>query len=348
MLLTIIAFLFVFTVITLAHEFGHLYFSKRAGIRVHEFGVGFGPTLFSLSRNNTTYKINLLPILGYVKIAGIDTEDPKEKETPENEKYYTKSVGAKFKSIFAGPLMNLILGFLVFSIVFMIAGIPSKISNEISAVSPGTEASRIGLQAGDRLTSLDGIKYENPEEAVKVIHQSADKELRLGIERGGKSIVFKATPRYNKRLKIGLIGFSLKAEYKKVGPLKAVYYGLKETAGLILLILVLLGRLLVGKLALSDLAGPVGIAQITGQYAHHGFLSLLNFLAFFSVNVAVVNLLPLPALDGGRLFFVLLEAIRRKPIDIEKENKVHNIGLFVLLGLLAILTVNDIFRIFRR
>lgn len=346
MLLTIISFIFVFTIITLVHEGGHLFFAKRAGIRVHEFGIGFGPTLFSFKKNNTTYKVNLLPILGYVKIAGIDTEDPQEKETPENEKYYNKSIGQKFKSIFAGPMMNFLLGFIIFSFIFMISGIPIGISNEISAISPGSEAAKIGLRPGDRLISINGKKYDKPEDAVKLIHKSAGKELWLGLQRKNKTIQLKATPQYNKRLKIGLIGFSLKAAYEKANPLKAVWFGLKQTIGLALLILSLLGRLLVGKLSLGDLAGPVGIAQITGQFAQQGFLSLLSFLGFFSVNVAVLNLLPLPALDGGRLFFVLLEAIRRKPISIEKENKVHYVGLFMFLGLLAILTIKDVIRIF--
>ncbi|KPJ69700.1 hypothetical protein AMJ44_02830 [candidate division WOR-1 bacterium DG_54_3] len=348
MFLTIISFIFVFSVITVVHEAGHLYFAKRAGIRVHEFGIGFGPTLFSLRHNNTNYKLNILPILGYVKIAGIDTEDPQEKETPENEKYYNKSVGQKFKSIFAGPMMNLLLGFTIFSLVFMFAGVPVGISNVISTINPGSEAAKIGLQSGDQLVSINGKVYDKPEEAIAVIHQSADKELLLGIQRNGRHLSLKATPTYNKRLKIGLIGFSLKPVYEKAGIFSAIYYGLRETAGLILLILVLLGRLLVGKLSIGDLAGPVGIAQITGQYAHHGFLSLLSFLAFFSVNIAIINLLPIPALDGGRLFFVLVELIRRKPLDIEKENKIHYVGLFVLLGLIAILTINDVIRIFHQ
>lgn len=348
MFLTLVSFLFVFSVITIVHEFGHLYFSKKAGIRVHEFGVGFGPTLFSIKKNGTVYKINLLPILGYVKIAGIDTEDPLEKETPENEKYYNKKISQKFLSIVAGPIMNLILGFVVFSIVFMASGIPSGISNEISAISPGSEAAKVGLQAGDQLVSINNQTFDNAEAAIQLIHRSADKELTLGIDRSGKSLIIKATPQYNKRMKIGLIGFSLRPIYEKVGPIKALWYGLTQTFGLSLLILSILGRLIVGKLSIFDLAGPVGIASITGQYARHGFISLLSFLAFFSVNVAVLNLLPLPALDGGRLFFVILEAIRRKPISIEKENKVHYIGLFVFLGLLAILTVNDLIRIFAR
>ncbi|OGC43390.1 RIP metalloprotease RseP [candidate division WOR-1 bacterium RIFOXYD2_FULL_41_8] len=347
MFITIIAFLFVFSIITIVHEGGHLIASKRAGIRVHEFGLGFGPTIFSTMRNGTIYKINLLPILGYINIAGINTEDPQEKETPENEKFYNKSLGKKVTSIIAGPLMNLLSGFLIFSLIFMIMGIPTGISNEISTISPGSEAAKVGLKPGDRLLMINGETYSKPEDAIKFIHENQGKELALKIGRNSQELLIKATPQNNTRLKAGLIGFALKATYKKVNPLVAIYSGLQQTLGLVMVILVLFGRLLVGKLALADLAGPVGIAQITGQYAQSGLLALLGFLAFFSINVAVLNLLPLPALDGGRLFFLGLEFVRRKAVPIELENKIHSIGLFVFLGLFALLTVNDLMRIFR-
>ncbi|MBN2058519.1 MAG: RIP metalloprotease RseP [Candidatus Saganbacteria bacterium] len=347
MLLTIISFLFVFTIITLAHEFGHLVFAKRAGIAVPEFGIGFGPTIFSFKKNGTTYHLHALPILGYVKIAGLDADDETEKDIPEDQKYYTKKISQKFLPILSGALMNLLLGFLVFSFVFMLVGIPAGISNEISAISPGSEAAKIGLQAGDRLIAVNGQNYNNAEDAVKVIHQSPGKEVRLTITRDGQTKYFKATPELNKKMKIGLIGFSLRANYKKVNPLMALYHGWLETWGLIVLVLTLVGKLFIGRLSLFDLAGPVGIAQITGQYAHHGILSLLSFMAFFSINVAIINLLPLPALDGGRLFFLLIEVIRGKPIDIKKENRIHAVGLYVFLGLLAILTINDLIRVFR-
>ncbi|MBU0672317.1 MAG: RIP metalloprotease RseP [Candidatus Margulisbacteria bacterium] len=345
MLLTILSFIFVFTVITLAHEFGHLVFAKRAGIAVPEFGLGFGPTIFSFSKNNTTYKINILPILGYVKIAGLDADEDQDKEIPEDQKFFNKKTSQKFMPIFAGALMNLILGFLVFSFTFMIIGVPIGISNELSAISPGSEAAKVGLKSGDRLLAINGKEYSDPEEAVKTIHENPDIELTLSIDRAGKKILIKATPKLNKKMKIGLIGFSLKAIYEKVGPLTAIYKGFLQTASLSLMILTLVGKLLTGGISLFDLAGPVGIAQITGQYASHGVLSLLSFLAFFSVNVAVLNLLPIPALDGGRLFFVLIEAIRHKAIPLELENKFHYVGLFALLGLLAVLTVNDLIRI---
>jgi len=346
MLLTIISFLFVFTIIAVAHELGHLYFSKRAGIRVYEFGLGFGPTIWQATKGGTLYKLNLLPILGYVKIAGIDSDDPLEKETPENEKYQSKSVGKKFMSIFAGPMTNLVLGFVIFSLVFMVMGAPKGISNEISTIQPGSEAAEIGLTVGDKLIAVNGVKYETPEKAIAKIHQSADKKVALTIERGGKTLVVSATPKYHQKMKIGLIGFALKPIYEKINPIKAVYYGGKETLGLSLSILSILGRLIVGKIGIGDLAGPVGIAQITGQYAQGGILSLMSFIGFFSINVAVLNLLPIPALDGGRLVFVIIEGIFRKPVPIETENKIHGVAMYALLALMAVLTVHDLMRIF--
>ena len=346
MLLTIISFLFVFTIIAVVHELGHLYFSKRAGIRVHEFGLGFGPTIWETKKDNTIYRINLLPILGYVKIAGIDDDDPADKDTPISEKYQSKTVGQKFMSIFSGPMTNLILGFVIFTLVFMIMGMPNGISNKISTISPGSEAETIGLQIGDRLVAINGVNYAKPEEAIKKIHASPDTKLTLTINRGEEIINLKATPKLHKRMKVGLIGFALKPIYEKINPIKAIYYGAKETVGLALMILGIIGRLFVGKIGLGDLAGPVGIAQITGQYAQGGILSLMSFIGFFSVNVAILNLLPIPALDGGRLVFVIIEAIRRKPVPLETENKIHGIAMYALLTLLAVLTVNDLLRIF--
>jgi len=347
MLLTILAFFLVFTIIALVHEFGHLIFAKRAGIAVPEFGLGFGPNLFTFEKNGTLYKINALPILGYVKIAGIDEEEEGGKPVPVDQRYDRKSVWQKFMSIFAGAFMNLILGFLVYSFIFMFAGVPTGISNEIAAISPGSEAAKIGLQTGDRLLAINNQQYKNSEDAIKFIHANPGKKIILTIEHSGATKKIAATPTLNKKLKVGLIGFSLKPNYHKINPFFAFYYGAKETLNLCLVILVLLGKLFTGGMSVFDLAGPVGIAQVTGQYAQNGWVSFMSFVAFFSINVAVLNLLPLPALDGGRLFFLLIEAIRRKPINVELENKIHNVGMMILLGLIAVLTVNDLLRLFR-
>jgi regulator of sigma E protease len=347
MLLTIISFIVVFTLITLAHEGGHLLFAKLNGIRVYEFGLGFGPPLFQFKHNGTVYKINLLPILGYVKIAGIDTDDPEEAATPADEKYFNKGPLARFLSIFGGPLCNLILGFIIFSILFAFIGIPTGLSNEIAAISPNSPAAKAGLASGDRLIDLNGKAITSPEKAIDFIHNNAEKPLSITVSRGGKKFTFTATPKLNKRLKVGLLGFSLNPVYQKVSPASALIRAAKETWGLTVLTAVIIGKLFVGQIGLGDLAGPVGIAQITGQYASSGLIAILGFISFFSINVAVLNLIPLPALDGGRLFFIVLGLITRRPINIELENKIHAVGMTLLLAFIAVLTFNDKFRIFK-
>lgn len=185
------------------------------------------------------------------------------------------------------------------------------------------------------------------EKAIDFIHKSADRPLRLTIDRQGEKLQFQAVPKYNKRLKVGLLGFAPKPIYKRVNPFVAVYHGFIQTFSMIVLTLMIIGQLIAGRLALGDLAGPIGIAQITGRYAQTGFISLVWFTAFISVNIGVINLLPLPALDGGRLVFVVIEWIRKKPIDPKLEIKINQWGLAALLGLMALVSINDILRIIR-
>jgi regulator of sigma E protease len=346
MFLSIIAFLFVFTVIALTHELGHLIWAKRAGIRVFEFGVGFGPRLFAFEKNHTTYSINLIPILAFVRIAG-EGEDKEDLSCPDNEKYTGKTPLQKFKALASGPLMNIAAALFILIFLFLFAGIPSGVSNEIGSITHKSPADAAGLKVGDRLLSINGLAYPKMEKAIEFIHKSADRTLTLTIERQGKKLQVKAVPKYNERLKVGLLGFAPKPIYKKVNPLIAVYHGFAQTFSMIVLTLMIIGQLIAGRLSLGDLAGPIGIAQITGRYAQTGLVSLVWFTAFISVNIGVLNLLPLPALDGGRIVFVLIEWIRKRPIDPKLEIKINQWGLAALLGLMALVSINDILRIIR-
>jgi regulator of sigma E protease len=345
--LTIAVFILVFLAVTLAHELGHLIFSKLVGIRVHEFGLGFGPTLLSFDYHQTIYKLNLFPILGYVKIAGVDPEEGKDAPPLLADDFINKPLWARFVSIVSGPVANLVFGFILYSLVFASVGIPAGISNEIATISPGSPAASVGLLPGDRLIKLNSRPFSDPLSAIDYIHHHPGTPLSLTIQRGDRQKTYLVTPKLQPRLKIGLIGFSLRPNYQKVSLAKALWSGLIETWRLSVLTLVIVGKLLVGQVTIGDLAGPVGIAQITGQYAQSGLVATLGFIAFFSINVAILNLVPLPALDGGRLFFMLLELVRRKPINIELENKIHAVGLTLLLVLMAVLTINDLLRLFR-
>lgn len=346
MLINIVSFIFVFTLIALAHEIGHLVWAKRAGIKVHELALGFGPRLFSVEKNGTHYSLNLIPILGYVKIAG-EGELEEDKQCPEDEKFYTKSPAQKFKAIFAGPFMNIILAFVLLCLAFLFAGVPKDLSNEIATVSRGSPAALAGLKAGDKLLAINGQKFPIMEDAITFIHKSKGKELALKIDRAGTALTVKATPKYNTALKVSLLGFSALPVYEKVNPLMAIYYGAEQTVAMVGLMFVILWQLISGSLSLSNLAGPVGIAQITGKYAQSGIIALLNFTALISVNIGVLNLLPLPALDGGHLIFILLEWVRKKPINPHLENKIHSWGMAALLTLMGIVTINDLLRLFR-
>lgn len=349
MLVSIISFIIVFSVVTLAHEFGHYYFSRRAGIKILELGLGFGPRLYGLLREKTLYTINLLPLGGFIRIAGISPEEEtKDDKYSTEESYMSKNPPQKFMSVFGGPLFNILLAFVIFYFMFVFTGVPSDISNEISTVAPGSVAAKVGIKPGDRIIAISGRKIVKMADAVTQIHESAGKILTITIERKGITSNIKAVPQLNKRLKMGLIGFSLKPIYVRTNPLSALYESVKQVAVTSLAILYTLGLLITGKISILDLAGPVGIAQFTGQVAGEGIVPLLSFTAFLSINLGLVNLLPIPALDGGRLVFIVIEGIRKKAVDIALENKIHQVGLTILLAIMAVVTVNDIFRIFRK
>jgi len=346
MFLAIILFLLVFTLVALAHEFGHFIAAKKAGIKVYEFGLGFGPRLFSIEKGGTIYSLNLLPILAFVKIAGTE-DDAGQSPCPDDQKYYHKPISSKFFVSFLGPAMNILLAFFILTLIFTFVGVPKDISNEIERINPGSPAESVGLKAGDKVLSIDGQPVVKMEESIKYIHKSSGKPLSLKIDRQGKVIMIKAAPKYDPKLKVGLIGFTPKPTYVKVNPLVALYYGIHQTLSMVALMFIIIWQLMTGTISVRELAGPVGIAQVTGRYAQSGTLVFLHFLAFLNINIGVINLLPIPAMDGGRLVFVLIEAIRRKPVDIELENKIHQWGLIVLLGLMLLVTYNDILRILR-
>jgi len=343
-LISALSFILVFIIVALAHELGHFIWAKRAGIHVLEFGIGFGPTIFKVNYKDTLYSVNLIPILAFVRLAGIDEHDS-ETGIPAEQQYGAKTPAEKFKSIVAGPLMNIILGFIIYSVLAMTFGMPQT-SNVIAGISDGSPAQKAGIKAGDRIISFNGKKVADINLTISEIHKSAGKEVSLSVVRDAKEITFKAVPLYDKDLKVGLLGFSLQNSFKRYGPVSALIEGAKRTWRLSLTIIVVFGRLLTGQIAITGLAGPIGIAQFSGQAATQGLASFMSLVAFISINLGIFNLLPIPALDGGRLVFILIEAVRKKPFNLEMENRIHQWGLVVLLGFFAFVSFNDILRIF--
>lgn len=347
MLINVISFLIIFTLIALTHEFGHYFLAKRAGIRVFEFGIGFGPRLFAFSKFGTIFSLNLIPILAFVRIAG-EGEDKEDISCPDNEKYTFKTPFQKLKTLSAGPFMNILSALVILILLFLFTGIPSGVSNEIGAITKNSPAEKAGLKVGDKLFAINEKTFPKMADAIDFIHKNANKSLTLTIKRGQKTFQAKATPIFNKELNVGLLGFSPKPTYQRVNPLIAVYHGFAQTLSMIIITLYILGQLILGRISFAALAGPIGLAQITGRYAQSGLISLIWFFSFISVNIGVLNLLPIPALDGGRLVFVLLEWIRKKPINQKLELKINQWGLAALLALMALVSINDILRLFNR
>jgi regulator of sigma E protease len=344
-MLTLLLFVLVLTAVVLPHEIGHYIFALRAGIRPLELGLGFGPKLFSFKKGKTVYSINAFPLGGFIRIAGLSPDEEKnDPPYPPEESYMNKSPIKKALTILGGPLMNFVFAFLLLSFIFMAFGAPTGISNEVASVIKGSAAERAGFMAGDRIISINGIKVDKMEAAIDIIHKSSGKELGIILGRGDRRFAVLATPEYDKKLKAGLLGFGPKVIFTRYGPISALVLGAKQTLTTALVILSFLWLLISGGAALSDLAGPVGIAQFTGQAAQGGIASFLGFAAFLSINLGIVNLLPLPALDGGRALFIALEAIRKKPLPLEVENRIHYVGFALLMALAALLTVNDIMR----
>jgi len=346
MLISLISFAIVFTIIALAHEGGHLVMAKRAGIRVLEFGIGFGPRIWAVTHDNTVYSVNLVPILAFVRIAG-EGETEEDLNCPEAERYQAKSPWQKFLTLVAGPLMNLLAALVILIILAVFAGVPTGVSHEIETVTKGQPAEAAGLRPGDKLVAINGQAYQDMAGAIEYIHNHAGKKLVLTIDRAGQSLKIAATPTLNPKLNIGLLGFSPKPIYSRINPFQSVYYGFEQTASMIIVTLVVVGKLLTGGVSLTDLAGPVGIAQITGKYAQTGLVSLVYFTAFINVNIGILNLLPIPALDGGRVVFVIIEWFRKKAVDPKLENQINYWGFVFLLALMALVSAHDILRILR-
>ena len=340
--------MFIFTLIALAHEGGHFFAAKKAGMKVLEFGVGFGPRIFAKEINGTIFSINLIPILAFVSLAGMDeSKDIDVNSIPQNERYESKTPLQKISMAFMGPFMNIVLAFVILSFTFAIFGMPKSLSNYVGQVSPKSVAEKSGLKQNDQIIELNGKKNILMPEIIEKIHSSKDKELTFKVLRDGKEVSIKATPKYNEKLKLAVIGFTPKPVYESVNPFMAIVYGAQQTFGMIVMTFFVLAKLITGGISLGDLAGPVGIAQVTGRYAETGIISFLTFFAFLNVNIGVLNLLPLPALDGGHIIFALIEWITRRPVSEKIQKVITQWGMILLLTLMALVTVNDLFRLFR-
>ncbi|MEN6348049.1 MAG: RIP metalloprotease RseP [Syntrophomonas sp.] len=332
--------LLIIAVLVLVHEWGHFITARRIGIPVYEFSIGFGYKLFSIKKNDVEYSLRVVPLGGFVRMAGEEAGDP---DVPEG--FNRRTPLEKIRVSFAGPFMNFVMALLIFVLSYSLIGIP-KASNEavIGTVIEGKPAQAAGIKAGDRILSVNGSQVHNWTEFDNLTDKYEDRALQLKISRNNKVIDFKVTPVVLDSTGDRGIGVLNTIIYQRQGIITSIKLGFQNTYELTRLLFSALATLVSGGASVSDLAGPVGITKMVGEFAQAGLVFLLNFTAFLSINLGIMNLLPIPALDGSKIVFALLEVVRRKPLDPEKEGFINWVGFLFLIGLMVFVTFNDIIR----
>ena len=344
MVITIVAFLGILVVIILVHELGHFITAKASGVRVDEFGLGFPPRLLSVRRGETLYSLNAIPLGGFVKMAG--EEDPK---VPRS--LASKSIGTRLLVLSAGSLMNFLLPLLLFSIAFMIPHNLVMGQVMIKEVAPDSPAARAGIKPGDTVLSVNEQPVNNNGDLYRYIQLNLGKEITILVQHDDLTTEnVQVIPRWKPPKGQGATGIVISTSDPTVirqhYPFwKAIPMGVITCIETFVLFKNAIVSMIIG-VAPVELAGPVGIAQLTGEVAKAGISPLLEFAAFLSINLAIINIFPLPALDGGRIAFVLLEGVRRgKRISPKREGLIHFIGFTMLMAVIVAITYQDIIRI---
>jgi regulator of sigma E protease len=343
-LITVVAFVAVLVVLVLAHECGHFFTARATGVKVEEFGIGFPPRLFSIMRGETRYSINIVPLGGFVKMAG--EEDPNIAGS-----LASKSTGVRVLVLAAGSVMNALLPILLFTVAFMLPHnvVSGRIMvEEVAADSPAAQA---GIEAGDTIVMINENPVGNIGDIQRNIQLKLGQEVDVLVEHSDSTReTVQVMPRWRPPEGQGATGIIVGLEdattVRESYPFwKAIPMGVIECIETYILFKNVIISMVIGT-APAAVAGPVGIAQITGEAARAGLSYLLEFAAFFSINLAIINIFPLPALDGGRIVFVLLEWVRRgKRVSPRIEGMVHAIGFFALIAAMVAITYQDIIRI---
>ncbi len=343
-LISIVLFLVVIVVLILAHELGHFITAKASGVKVEEFGLGFPPRLLSVRRGETRYSLNAIPLGGFVKMAG--EEDPEVSRS-----LASKGIGTRLLVLSAGSLMNLLLPLLLFSIAFMVPHDLVIGQVMIEEVAPNSPAARAGIEPRDMFLSINNKPVNNIGDLHRYIQLNLGKEITILVKHSDSTTEnVQVIPRWKPPEGQGAIGIVVTTANPTIvsqsEPFwRAIPMGVVECIETFVLFKNGIISMIIGSVP-ATIAGPVGIAQLTGEVAKAGISPLLEFAAFLSINLAIINLFPLPALDGGRIVFVLLEGIRRgKRISPKREGLIHAIGFALLMAAFLAITYQDIIRI---
>jgi len=324
------------------HEFGHFIFAKKFGVTVERFSIGFGPKIFEFPYKGTIFRISLFPIGGYVKMKGENYGE----EKGEPDEFLSQKWYKKILIVFFGPFFNYFLSFLIFFSLVIFYGIPQpKKGTIVGELLPNKPAVSSGLKKGDKILKVDKTKVNTWKELSVIIHNSGGRELILKIERNGKVFDLKITPQYDKEMKVSLIGILPEVTYTRGNIFLSLYNSFRITISYTERFLRGLFEIITGKRK-PEVAGPVGIIGLLNKAAHQGFDPFLNLLAIISLNLALINLFPIPLLDGSYILFFFIEGITRKKLSQKSVEIAQMIGLSILLFLFLYATQQDIMRIF--
>jgi regulator of sigma E protease len=349
----IVPFLFTLTVIVFFHELGHFLVARWCGIRVLVFSMGFGPEVAGFNdRHGTRWKISLIPLGGYVKFFGDDNEasvpDPAVlaamSEEERRHSFFGQSVGRRAAVVVAGPLTNFILAVIVFAGVFMVFGKPTAIPR-VASVEPNSAAAAAGFEPGDLVTAIDGRSIDNFVDMQRIVGFAGGHPLTIVVDRGGIPVTLTATPEIkNNRGVLGVTRSNQPGDVKveSIGALDAVKLGADKTWFIVETTLSYIRDVFVGRQSADQIGGPIGIARISGQVAELGWGALFDFIGVISVSIGLLNLFPIPLLDGGHLLFYSIEAIRGRPLSERAQEVGFRIGLAIVVMLMIFATMNDI------
>jgi regulator of sigma E protease len=358
----LIPFLFVLSLVVFFHELGHFLIARLCGVRILVFSIGFGPELVGFNdRYGTRWKIAAIPLGGYVKFFGDENAgsvpDPTRLEGMDEgeraQSFFFQPVYKRAAIVVAGPLANFLLAIAIFAVIFMLYG-KQTMSARVDTVQPDSAAATAGFQPGDVVTAINGQPIDNFAEMQRIVSESAGDPLSITVERNGAQLVLHATPvlkdvkdAFGNARRIGILGISrsMAAEdvkFQPVPPPQAVWLGVQETWFVVDRTLSYIGGVVVGREAADQLGGPIRIAQISGEVATIGFVALIHLAAVLSVSIGLLNLFPIPLLDGGHLMFYSIEALRGRPLSERAQEVGFRIGFAIVIMLMIFATFNDI------
>ena len=354
---TILATIFVLGILVFVHEMGHFSAAKVFGIRVDRFSLGYPPRMVGKKIGDTDYCISWIPFGGYVKIAGmVDESLDKESlaEAPKPWEYRSRPWLQRFSVILAGPLMNLGFAFVVFAAATWVYGVGEVSGSRVGSVVEGKPAEKAGIRPGDRIVSVDGREVATWEALAEIIHGAPGQTIRLTWMREDTVLSGDLVPEREKIAEgdeireVGLIGIGPLIVQRRAGFLEGFTNAGRTMYYFSRLVLVSIAKLVTGRESVRSLAGPVFIARLAGESARSGWGTLIGFMAFLSLNLGILNLLPIPVLDGGHLVFLSIEGVIRRPIPLKVRMVVQQVGMVLILGLMLFVVYNDILRIVHR